>query len=369
MKNIFLLIGAEPYSLINFRIDLLKSISFRGFDLSTISSKPSNYHNSILKELNIRIEHLEFSRQKLDIYSNLKVFFRLIYLYRIINPNLILAYTIKPIIWGGLASRFCKADFYALVTGLGFTFQGKSVKRRLLTKLVVFLYKVALKNTKAVIFQNIENRDEFIQKGIIPSFKAHVVNGSGVDLEKFSVKKFPNGNMKFLCISRLLKEKGLKEFAEAAKIVKDKFPNVNFTLVGPKELSPDAVSLSEINSWSDYIDYKGQVDDVRTYIAVSHVFVLPSYHEGLPRSTLEAMAMGRPILTTNAVGCRDTVKNGINGYKVPIKSHEHLVKKMIWFIENSDQVKQMGLESRKLVEDKFDVHKVNKEMLKIMEIK
>ncbi len=172
-----------------------------------------------------------------------------------------------------------------------------------------------------------------------------------------------------MCISRLLGEKGLREYAKAAKIVKSKYPEVTFNLLGPEDTSPDGIPLEEVRSWSDYLDYKGSTIDVRSYIKNTSVYILPSYHEGIPRSTLEAMAMGRPILTTDAVGCKDTVENNLNGFKVPVGSVEKLVEKIIWFIENPESITKMGIFSRKIVEQRFDVRKVNIEMLNILGIK
>ena len=363
-----LLIGTSPISLINFRKELIKSLIVNGHQVIVMVSKFTSTEVENIK--NLGVEYIDYSveRNSLNPLADLKTLLNFIKVFTSENPDIVLAYTIKPVVWGGLASRLFKFNFYALITGLGFAFQGDSFKRKFLTKLVVFLYKAALKKSKAVIFQNTDNRDVFVSKGIVELSKTHVVNGSGVDLEKYNVESLPRGGIKFLCLSRLLGEKGLREYAEAAKIVKNKFPDVEFNLIGPEDSSPDAILLNEVDTWSDYINYKGSTDDVRPYIKDSHVYVLPSYHEGLPRSTLEAMSIGRPVLTTNAVGCKETVEEGINGFKVPVKSADELAKKMIWFIENDSQVKKMGVESRRMVEDKFDVHKVNEEMLKIMEI-
>jgi len=333
------------------------------------SSKPDFSDLDVFSHLNnIEYQTIHLKRNGLNFYDDIKTLFNIFSLTTRVNPRFVLAYGIKLVIWGGLSARLSKTPFYALITGLGFAFQGDSFKRRVLTKLVVFLYKISLRKAVAVIFQNADNRDIFVKKGIVELSKTHIVNGSGVDLKKYDIEEIPDTSIKFLCLSRLLGEKGLREYAEAAKIVKNKFPDVEFNLIGPEDSSPDAILLNEVDTWSDYINYKGSTDDVRPYIKDSHVYVLPSYHEGLSRSTLEAMSMGRPVLTTNAVGCKETVEEGINGFKVPVKSSGALAKKMIWFIENSDQIGKMGIESRKMAEDKFDVHKVNKEMLKIMEI-
>jgi len=367
MKSI-IVIASKTKSLINFRGALIKNIKAHGVKVTTLSNKPTNEQVNELSNLGAKSQHVSFSRGKLSVISDLKVLFELISKYREIRPDIVLAYTIKPIIWGGLAARFFKINFYGLITGLGYSFQGKSFKRRILTKLVVFLYKLALKNSKAVIFQNEDNRDVFVSKGIVKVSKTHVVNGSGVDLKKYDIEEFPDANIKFLCISRLLGEKGLREYAEAAKIVKNKFPNVEFDLVGSVDSSPDAISLSEVCGWSDYVCYRGYADDIRPYIKNSHVYVLPSYHEGLPRSTLEAMSMGRPIITTNASGCKDTVIEGVNGFKIEVGSIENLVNKMMWFVNHKDRIEPMGRASREFVEKKFDVHEVNRNMIELMDL-
>jgi len=362
-------IGTDPGMLLNFREDLLKSLVCAGLLVKTLSN-PLNKNQKIrLKSIGVSASSISISRNSLNIVHDIQTFIKIFFAYKKIKPDIVLSYTIKPVIWGGIASRFTKVDFYALITGLGFTFHGDSLKRRVLTSLVIFLYKISLKKSKAVIFQNKDNRDVFVSKGIVSFSKTYVVNGSGVDITKFNVERFPKNTIRFLCISRLLGEKGLREYAEAARIVKDKFPNVEFDLVGSEDSSPDAIALNEVGNWSGYINYRGSSSDVRKYIKECHVYVLPSYHEGLPRSTLEAMSMGRPVLTTNAVGCKETVKNSVNGFMVPVKSVEKLVEIMIWFVEHSDQIKKMGLESRKMAEDRFDVRKVNKEMLKIMDIR
>lgn len=364
-----IVLGTNARSLGSFRGDLIKSLSDKGLHVILSSSQPDSSDLDVFNHLeNIEYRTIYLERNGLNFYDDIKTLFDISSLIKRAKPRFILAYGVKLVIWGGLSARVAHVPFFALITGLGFAFQGESFRRKILTKLVAFLYKIALKNSKSVIFQNTDNRDVFVSKGIVELSKTHVVNGSGVDLKKYNVENLPRGGIKFLCLSRLLGEKGLREYAQAAKIVKNKFPDAEFNLIGPEDSSPDAILLNEVDVWSGYINYKGSTDDVRPYIKDSHVYVLPSYHEGLPRSTLEAMSMGRPVLTTNAVGCKETVEEGVNGFKVPVKSSEALAKKMIWFIENSGQIEKMGIESRKIAEDKFDVHKVNKEMLKIMEI-
>jgi glycosyltransferase involved in cell wall biosynthesis len=365
--NKVLVIGTEAFSIINFRYELIILLKKRNAKVFVATKDPDNV--DLHKFDGFNHSKINFNRGSLSFLSNFLVFISIIKLFKKVKPDKVLAYTISPVIWGGLSSRFYNADFYALITGLGFTFNGKSFRREVLMKLVVFLYKFSLKKSKAVIFQNIDNRDTFVEKGIVPLSKCYVVNGSGVDLTKYNVEDFPSGKFSFLCVARLLSEKGLREYAEAAKIVKSRFPYVEFNLVGPEDASPDGILLTEVDTWSDCINYRGSTADVRPFIKDSHVYVLPSYHEGLPRSTLEAMSMGRPVLTTNAVGCKETVEEGVNGFMVSIGSAIELAEKMIWYIENKDKINGMGKESRRIVEDRFDVHKVNTEMLRILGIK
>ncbi len=236
-------------------------------------------------------------------------------------------------------------------------------------RLVVFLYRLALKNAEKVIFQNPDNRQVFIEKGIVPEHKTCVVNGSGVDLSHFEVKPLTQ-EPRFLLIARLLGDKGIREYIAAAEMVKKKYPNAYFQLVGPEDPSPDGISLSELErlNVNRSVDYVGGTKDVRPYIESCNIFVLPSYHEGLPRTVLEAMATARPILTTDVPGCRETVVNGYNGFLVEKANFVQLAEKMIWFIENQDEWQGMALASRTIVEDKFDVHKVNKALMNIMEL-
>jgi glycosyltransferase involved in cell wall biosynthesis len=363
-----LILGTVPNDLLNFRSELIKDILKKGNEVIASSSKLDPDSASRVKKLGINYESIFLNRHGLSLKGDIKTLADLLKLLKKQNPNLVLAHGIKLVIWGGISARIRKIPFFALITGLGFAFQGTTFRRKLLTRLVSFLYRVALKNSKAVIFQNEDNRKIFIDKNIVTPSKTHIVNGSGVDINKYTFTKIPESKLSFLLVSRLLGEKGLREYAEAAKIVKEKFPDVEFKIVGTQDNSLDAISIGEVMSWSKYVDYEGPTNDVRPYIKKCHVYVLPSYHEGLPRSTLEAMSMGRPILTTNASGCKETVDVNVNGFLVPIGSSKELAKRMIWFVKNRDEIKSMGEQSRKIVEKRFDVRKVNKEMLKILEI-
>ncbi|WP_289098626.1 glycosyltransferase family 4 protein [uncultured Pseudoalteromonas sp.] len=365
-----LIIGTLPSSLYNFRGQLLLFFKRLGNNVKALAS---GANKADIKEIEgLGAEYIDYpvSRSGLNPKVDLNTFRSLKSIFKAQQPNVILAYTIKPIIWGAFAARCLpNTRFYALVTGLGFAFQKGGWKKNLLMKLVVILYKAALKKADKVIFQNPDNKQTFIDLGIVPEHKTAIVNGSGVDISHFDVKPLPSFPQ-FLQIARLLGDKGIREYIQAANIVKQKYPNAVFHLVGPEDPSPDGISIDEItrlNSF-DAVEYLGATDDVRPYYEECSVFVLPSYHEGLPRTVLEAMAMGRPILTTDVPGCRETVVNGYNGWLVKKANAEQLAERMIWFIENQEHWQSMANNSRKMALEKFDVHKVNADLIRIMEL-
>jgi len=366
-----IIIGGLPESLINFRGDLIRSFVNEGHQVvaMTASAKPKLVDE--IQTLGCRFVSFPIERNGMNPLSDLKVLLSLYQIFKLEKPDMILSYTIKPVIWGGLAARlYGKSRFYGLITGLGFAFQRGGFKRNLLGNIATSLYKLALAKATCVIFQNPDNQQVFIDQKIVTETRTKRVNGSGVNVSRYEHSPLPSGQPVFLTIARLLGEKGLREYAEAAAIVKLKYPSAHFHLVGPEDPSPDGIPMDEVMKWhnSNVIKYCGGTADVRPYIKNCQIFVLASYHEGMPRTVLEAMSIGRPILTTNVEGCRETVVEGINGYLVLKQNPQALADKMIWFIENPDEWQRMGNQSRLIAEDKFDVHKVNAELMKIMEL-
>ncbi|EGR2781500.1 glycosyltransferase family 4 protein [Vibrio parahaemolyticus] len=363
-----LIIGASPRSLWNFRGKLIEALDRNGL---TVTAAANNATSNEIREIkNIGCEYFDYdvTRNGLNPIQDIKTLTSLKKNIRRISPNIVLAYTIKPIIWGGIATRaFNSCSFYAMVTGLGYAFQKGGLTKNLLNTLVRFLYRSALKKSKGVIFQNRDNMQVFIDKRIVPKEKCFLVNGSGVDLSHYNVSHLPP-RPHFLLIARLLGDKGIREYAQAAELVKQKYPEAVFELVGPEDPSPDGITLEEIQAWCDKgaIVYSGATNDVRPFIENCSIYVLPSYHEGMPRTVLEAMAMGRPILTTDVPGCRETVIDGENGWLVEKANVEQLTERMIWFIENQEQWQHMAKNSHDMAYEKFDVHKVNAEILRIM---
>ncbi|EGQ9935149.1 glycosyltransferase family 4 protein [Vibrio vulnificus] len=363
-----ILLGVLPSSLTNFRGELIKEYVSTGFPVETYCSGATPEDIEKVNSLGASCNNYSVARNGLNPIKDLVTLFQLSKLTRKVGNKKILAYTIKPVIWGGVASRLSSTtSFYALVTGLGYAFQPGGKLKTALNNLVKNLYKIALKSANAVIFQNPDNMQVFIDQGIVPKEKCFLVNGSGVDLSHYEKEPLSN-KPHFLLIARLLGDKGIREYAKAAAVVKQQYPEAEFHLVGPEDPSPDGIQISEVNQWheSGVINYHGATTDVRPFIKACNIFVLPSYHEGMPRTVLEAMAMGRPVLTTNVPGCKETVVNGENGWLVEKANVEQLAERMIWFIEHPEQWKIMGDKGHQMANEKFDVHKVNAEILKIM---
>ncbi len=364
------IIGNTAETLINFRGNLIDTIVSSGHTVTAMSAPASTDQIRQIAVLNAQFCSYPVQRNGLNPLRDMQTFLALRKAFDELKPDVVLAYTIKPVIWGGLAAKGLNGvSFFALIPGLGFAFQGTGMMRKVLTKTVASFYRASLKNANGVIFQNPENRDEFINRHIARPEKCSVVAGSGVDLLHFSEADFPESAPTFLCIARLLGEKGLREYAQAAQIVKQRYPDAVFRLLGSADPSPDGIPLDEVYEWKrkGFIEYLGVTNDVRPYFADCHIFVLPSFYgEGLPRSILEAMAVGRPILTTDNVGCKETVVQGENGFLVPVRDAASLAERMIWFIEHRDQWQRMGQASRRMAEKRFDVHKINAQLLSIL---
>lgn len=374
MSQKFLLIASYPQSIINFRGSLLVKILELGFELHLAIPKSSS-NDSLIKQfrsLNIQIHEIKLDRTGMNPFIDIVTILSLWLLIRRVKPSFSLAYTVKPVIYGCLASFLGGiGNNYALITGLGYVFTNNSNHITLLEKILTILYRISLYRVSKVFFHNKDDEELFFSKGIINKFdnKTCVVNGSGVSIDTFKIASFPKV-FKFLMIARLLGNKGIREFVQAAKIVRKHNPQVKFGVVGWIDDNPDSISKNELLEWENAgdVQFHGQLHDVKLEIAKCSVYVLPSYREGTPRSVLEAMAMGRPIITTDTPGCRETVKDNWNGFLVPVKSAEKLSIAMLKFIESPNLVTTMGKRSRKIAEDKYDVNKVDEVMLKEMKI-
>lgn len=377
----FLIFANYLPHVINFRGKLLDAISNLGYEIHILAPELSRHQKELesLSKLGYYLHEVPLQRTGTNPITDLRTLLSSYSLLRKIKPDVILSYTIKPIIYGTLAAWLAKVPKrFVLISGLGYTFSeiDEQDTRTSLQKFIHSLYTQALTKSDKVFFQNPDDLQLFKKLGVLkPNIAATIVNGSGVDISRFNVLPFPiysSGEIKpsFLLIARLLKDKGLVEYIEAAKIIKSRYPEAQFHLVGYIDENPAAITQSQLDEWinSGVVNYWGKLNDVRPAIAASSVYVLPSYREGTSRSVLEAMAMGRPIITTDAPGCRETVKDSVNGFLVPIKNVDGLVDAIEKFIVQPELIKTMGKASRQLTEEKYDVKKVNEFMMKEMSL-
>nr|WP_277398223.1 glycosyltransferase family 4 protein [Neobacillus citreus] len=348
---------------------MIKEIRSKGYEI--IVTGPNLDNIDKVKGLGVRFELIPLNKTGLNIYEDLKYLIRLIKLFRSEKPDITLGYTIKPVIYGSLAAKFSGVkNIYSMVTGAGYVFTAKTLKANIIKYFASLLYRIGFRCSKKVIFQNNDDMEEFIKNNLIKKDKCELVNGSGVNMDKYPPVDFPE-TFTFFMLSRVLHSKGIREYLEAAKKVKEKYPDVRFMLLGAVENIQDSLKRQELDPYIEngIIDYFDETNDVASFYKQCSVYVLPSYREGTPRTVLEAMAMGRPIITSDAPGCRETVIEEKNGFLVPVKNSDLLANKMEWFIQHQDKIHDMGRASYELCRGKFDVNKVNEEMLKHMSIK
>jgi glycosyltransferase involved in cell wall biosynthesis len=369
----FLLIAGLAESLMNFRGPLIAALQQQGFEVHVAAPRleASSRIRKQLESKGLTVHDMPLRRTGTNPLSDLKALLALWRLMRAIRPQFVMGYTIKPVIYGTLAARLAGVpNRFALITGLGYAFQGNGQRKNLQT-LAQHLYTIALAQAKKVFFQNPDDEKLFRQLGILRDGSvSRVANGSGVCLEQFAAVPLPAGAPAFLLIARLLGDKGVREYAQAAARIRQHYPDAVFRLVGPLDENPDSISRNELDRWlsEGAVEYLGELSDVRSAIADSSVYVLPSYREGTPRTVLEAMAMGRPVITTDAPGCRETVVDGDNGFLVAPRSVDELEAAMCKFIENPALIAAMGSRARLVAEEKYDVRKVNAFMLREMGI-
>lgn len=376
-----LIIASYSKSIFNFRGELLKEIMNRGHKVF-VATPLNDSDEIIIKKFNkmgIRFSQIRINKSEVNILSDIKT---LIDIYKVINffkPDLICTYTIKPNIFTGLILNIKnifnrkKILFYPMVTGLGSVFlnQENSIKNKLLKGFVKKLFKVAFLSSKKIIFQNPDDIEFFKKEKIVLDFsKAKRVWGSGVNLKSFKAKPI-NKDEIFLMLSRLLKDKGIREYFEAARIVKFKYPKAKFLLAGSFDNNPSGIKKEEFKKLMEFgsVKYLGELKCVKEVLSKCTYYVLPSYREGTPRSSLEALAVGRPILSTDVPGCRETVIDGFNGYLVKSQDAFSLSNGMEKLLKASyNEIKTMSKNSLLLAKEKYDVKKINKDLIKYLEL-
>lgn len=376
MKKV-VIIGNAPDTLISFRLDLIENLINNGNKVYAFSTKYSPNQKKIIEDIGAIPVEYEVSRSGYNPLKELAVIFHLKKLFEQHKIDAILAYFIKPVIYASIAARLAKIpNINSMIAGLGYAFTNVPNKKfdtkRLAVKgILKGLFKFALRFNQKVFFQNQDDLQYFITKKLVKPQQVVSVNGSGVNLKRFSFT-IPNINpVTFIMAGRLINEKGFKEFIEAAKLLKQDFKQVNFIILGGHDENPNSFDPDTLQEYisKGIIDWPGKVNNVNEWLTKSSVFVLPSYYrEGIPRSILEALSVGLPIITTNLPGCKETVIDGVNGYLVPPHDPHKLAAVMKKFILNPELIKVMGIESRKLAENKYDVNIVNEYMIKEMQL-
>ena len=365
-----LILASSAPSLVNFRGPLIRTLLAAGHRVSVGAPDVDAETRTAIEALGAEVHETPLSRNGTGVLGDISYLRSLTKLIRTVRPDGVLTYTIKPNVWGAFAAAKCDVPSTSMVTGLGFAFvgEGGAWKTRVARWVARRLYRAATSRNRRVIFQNPDDRDDFIAAGCLADpRKVAIVDGSGVDLDHYA----PAPQVKapvFLMIARLLRSKGVSEYIEAARRVRSLHPEARFLLVGPHDGGPDAIDPAEIDRAvaEGAIEWLGPLDDVRPAMAQAAVYVLPSYREGTPRSVLEAMAMGRAIITTDVPGCRETIRDGIEGFLVPPRESSRLAEAMVQFVQAPELPSAMGMRALIRVGEKYAVQRVNEQMMAVL---
>jgi glycosyltransferase involved in cell wall biosynthesis len=371
----FAMITSMAATLPNFRGDLIAKLVASGVRVYALAPDYDEPIRERVRELGAVPMDIALERTGMRPLRDVWDLGRLALQLKKLKPDVVFAYFAKPAIYGSLAAWLVRVPRrYAMLGGMGYVFIEQTGKERwarwALREVVTWMYCVAFACVHRVFFQNPDDEALFLRRGMLRANKALRVNGTGVDLRRLKPAPAVTAPITFLMMARLLREKGVCEFLNAARMVRQQRPDVRFVLLGAFDKNPGSLRQEDIEAWvrDGTVEWPGHVDDVRPWIAACSVYVLPSYREGVPRSTQEAMAMARPVITTDAVGCRETVRDGYNGFLIPVRDADALAAAMCRFIENPELISSMGMASRKLAEERFDIDSVSKTMLAAMGI-
>lgn len=355
------------WNLVNFRAGLIRALVAEGYEVVAVA--PNDEYAPRLAELGCRFVALPMDNKGTHPGRDLLLFFRFLNLLRRERPDIFLGYTVKPNVYGSLAAHVLGIPVVNNIAGLGAVF----IRDNWLTRLVRLLYKTALSRSRHVFFQNDEDMRLFVEQGLVASDKVSRLPGSGVDLSTFRyapMLPLENRTFHFLLAARLLWDKGVGEYVEAARMVRRKYPTAKFQLLGFLDVqNPTTVSSAQMDDWvkEGVVEYLGVADDVKPYLVAADCVVLPSYREGVPRSLLEAAAIGRPIVTTDAAGCRDVVDDGVNGLLCRVGDADDLADKLLRMIEMSPEERMlMGQAGRRKMELEFDEKIVIRRYLEVI---
>ena len=369
------IIGTVASSFLSFRADLIKVLLAKNYTVYAFTSEYTEEELSKIEILGAIPITYELNRGGINPFADIKSTYELSKKIKKISPDLVFSYFSKPVIFGTLAAKIAKAPkVMGMLEGLGYTFTEQpkvtSQKTQLIKNVQVVLYKIALPQLDKIVFLNPDDPKDLLDKHAIRVKEVEVLGGIGLNLKDYSYTGTYPSQPTFIFVARLLAEKGIHDYIAAAKIVKNKYADAKFIVLGSIDKEAlGALTEAELKKFTEanIVQYPGHVNNVPEWIANSSVFVLPSYYrEGVPRSTQEAMAMGRAVITTDVPGCRETVIDGVNGFLVEKWNPQVLAEKMIYFIEHPEQVAIMGQESYKIAQEKFDAYKVNKRLIDML---
>lgn len=360
-NKIVAVLSSHTPSLFWFRMDMMEEFLARGWKVYALANEDGDSWKEKFEEHGILYRQIHVQRNGMNPLQDFKTFWSIKRQLADIRPDKIFAFQAKTIIYGGIAAGSLGIrEFYPLIAGMGSIFLNNDLRTRLVRGIVSTEYRLALRHCPAIFFQNRDDEALFRDNGIIRNQKIVMLHGSGVSIERFQPTPLPE-RPTFLCIARLIRDKGIMEYLEACRMIHKVHPEVRCLLVGPYDTNPSAVTPSDLEAYiqDGSVEFFGPAENVRPYYAQSSVFVLPSYREGTPKTNLEAMACARPVITTNAPGCKETVLDGENGFLVPVRDSMAVFEKMLWMIDHPEDLSEMGLRGRKLAEELYDVHTVD----------
>lgn len=368
------ILSNHAFSVVNFRLPLMRDIAARGHQVFALAPDFDAETVAALAADGITALPVSLSRTGLNPVTDLRDLIAMVRALKPLQLDTVLSFAIKPVIYGSLAARWAGIpNRYALIAGLGYAFgadQGRDMKRRTIHNLAKIMYRTSLGQVDRVFMQNPDDVDDFVRMNIVSRDKMVLVDGTGVAMQDWPELPPVTEPTTFLLAARLLGEKGIHDYVAAARAVKAQAPGARFVLLGALDSNPNGIARQDVEGWVEegVIEWPGHVD-VRPWLAQTSIYVLPSYYrEGIPRSIQEALASGKPIITTDAPGCRETVIPGQNGYLVRPRDPAMIADAMLNFIRDPQMIVRMGRQSRVLAEKRFDVKRINRQMIDAMEL-
>jgi len=367
-----LIVSHYSASVVNFRGPLIVDLLNRQIQVTVLAPDWTEKGRAAVESLGATTASYTLARAGLNPFKDIQTAIELYKVFKKTKPSVVFTYAAKTNVWGILAAALAGVPRrVAMVEGMGYAFtqghNGRTKKQRLLGVLLLALYRVAFKLAHKVVVLNPDDAKELQDMCALPPRKTVLLGGIGVSLQDWPLHPPHLQPMTFTLIARLLRAKGVMEFLQAAQQIKVHRPEVRFCILGGLDDNPGALCQADIQPWLDAgtVEWPGQVD-VKPWLAETSVYVLPSYREGVPRSTQEAMAMGRPIITTDVPGCRETLVQGVNGLLVPPRDVPALAQAMLQFLDNPQWLGPMGQASRRLAEERFDVRVINQKLMGVL---